>query len=284
MAKILIVGCGDVGGRLAQQLVAAGHEVHGLRRSPFALPGVASLQGDVTQPESLRFPTGLDYVFVLLAPGTAGEEIYRRVYLEGTRNMLTALQGQPLRRVFWISSSSVYAQDDGSWVDEESPATATGTAGILRQSEALVLESAWPTTIVRFSGIYGPGRLRLLRWVQEGRPVQAEPVAWTNRIHREDAAGLLDFLLEKESTGEKLERLYLGTDNASAPQHDVLDWLADRLGQPRVPRESRPGAGSNKRLGNRRITELGFRFRFPDFRAGYEDVLANLSPDQKARP
>lgn len=301
MAKILIVGCGDVGSRLAQQLAVQGHEVHGLRRSHFSLEGVHSLTGDVTVPASLRFPAGLDYVFVLLAPGAAGtagassatgavgasgisgaatasivagEAAYRRVYFEGTRNVFAALSGQQLRRLFWISSSSVYGQEDGGWVDENSPAEpASASARVLLESEALALQSGWPATIVRFAGLYGPGRLRLLRWVQEGRPVQAEPVSWTNRIHVEDGAGLLAFLLAQDAAGTSLENLYIGTDNEPAPQHEVLDWLVDHMALPRVPHIAKPEAGSNKRLSNKRISALGYRWRFPDYRAGYEDVL-----------
>lgn len=274
MAKVLIVGCGDVGSRLARLSAAAGHEVHGLRRSPLEIPGVQWLPGDVTQADSLRLPPGLDYVIVLLAPGEPGEAAYRRVYLEGTRHVLAALQGQALRRLFWVSSSSVYAQDDGNWVDESSPAEPTApTARVLRESERLLEDLPWPATVVRFSGIYGPGRLRLLNRVREGRPVQADPPAWTNRIHVDDGAGLLAFLLAQDVAGTALDTLYLGTDSQPVPQHEVLDWLADRMGQPRLPRESGSGAGRNKRLSNRRVSTLGYRWQFPDYRAGYEAVL-----------
>lgn len=275
MAKVLIVGCGDVGGRLAVELATAGHTVHGLRRHPFTLPGVRALTGDVTVPATMQFPEGLEYVFVLLAPGESGEAAYRRVYYEGTNNVLAALAGQSLRRLFWISSSSVYAQDDGSEVDETSPALpATATARILLESEKLVRASAWQTTIVRLSGIYGSGRLRLLDWVRAGRAVQAEPPQWTNRIHAADAAGLLAFLLEQDRAGIELADTYLGTDNAPVPQHEVLDWLADRLELPPLPRETKPGAGRNKRLRNARLRGTGYRLRYPDYRAGYAAMLS----------
>lgn len=287
MAKILIVGCGDVGGRLAVELARAGHEVFGLRRSAFVLPGIAALIGDVTVPGSLRCPAGLDYVFVLLAPGRAtavagsesgasggGEAAYRRVYVEGTRHVLEALEGQALKRVFWISSSSVYGQDDGSVVDEASATEPeSATARVLLESEALVRASAWPATVVRFAGIYGPRRLRLLRWVESERPVQATPPQWTNRIHVDDCAGLLAFLLAQDAAGVALADTYIGSDDVPVPQHEVLDWLADRLQLPHVPHVDVPGAGQNKRLDNSRIRALGYRFRFPDYRSGYAAVL-----------
>lgn len=274
MAKVLIVGCGDVGSRLALLLVAAGHEVHALRRSPFSLPGVHALQGDVTVPASLQFPAGLDVVFVLLAPGEAGEAAYRRVYFEGTQHVLAALAQQTLARLFWVSSSSVYGQEDGSWVNEDSPAAAGSINGrILLQSEQLLAAAPWPTTVVRFAGIYGPGRLRLLRWVQAGREVQADPPAWTNRIHVDDCAGLLNFLFVQQCKGTNLASVYIGVDDEPAPQHEVLDWLADQMRLPRVARVSRPGAVSNKRLSNQRISALGYQMQFPGYRAGYAAVM-----------
>lgn len=274
MAKILIVGCGDVGGRLAIELVGAGHEVHGLRRSSFTLAGVRAVQADVTQAASLQFPEALDYVFIILTPAEPGAEAYRRVYYDGSRNVLQALAGQKLRRIFWVSSSSVYGQQDGDWVDEETPVLAkTATARILCEAEALVQDSGLPVTIVRFAGIYGPGRVRLLRWVQAARPVQEQPVLWTNRIHVEDCAGLLFFLLAQDIAGTLLAPLYIGVDHQPAPQHEVLDWLADTLGLPRVARASRPGAGSNKRLSNQRISALGYCWRFPGYEAGYREII-----------
>lgn len=274
MAKVLIIGCGDVGGRLAVLLAEAGHEVFGVRRSAFSLPGVQALAGDVTDPASLHFPAGLDAVFVVLTPGESGAEAYRRVYLEGTRHILQALAGQKLQRLFWVSSSSVYGQDDGSWVDESAPAQAeTATAQVLLAAEQLLENTQWPATVVRFAGIYGPGRLRLLHWVRSGREVQVEPPAWTNRIHVEDCAALLAFLFEQQLTGTNLASLYIGVDAEPTPQHEVLDWLADRMGLPRVARVFRPGTGSNKRLSNRRILTLGFRMQYPGYRSGYEAVM-----------
>ncbi|MGH8493195.1 MAG: SDR family oxidoreductase [Moraxellaceae bacterium] len=274
MAKVLIVGCGDVGSRLALRLVADGHGVYALRRSAAQLAGVHMLQGDVTEPASLQLPSGLDAVFVLLAPGDSSIDAYRRVYFEGTQHLLAALAGQKLMRLFWVSSSSVYGQVDGSWLDEAAPpAPSSPTAQLLLQSEHLLQNAAWPSTVVRFAGIYGPGRLRLPRWVESGREVQAVPPAWTNRIHVEDCAGLLAFLFAKQCSGTNLASLYIGVDDEPAPQHEVLDWLADRMGLPHVAHVSRPGAGSNKRLSNRRISALGYQMQFPGYRRGYAAVM-----------
>jgi nucleoside-diphosphate-sugar epimerase len=269
-----LLAAGDVGSRLAVRLAAAGHEVFGLRRSAFTLPGVTALQGDLTRPESLILPASLDVVVVLPSPGEGSADAYRRTYYTGTQHLLQALCGQSLRHVFWVSSTSVYGQDDGSRVDEASPAEPVSiTARILLESEALVQAAPWPVTIVRCSGLYGPGRLRLLRWVEAGRPVQAAPPSWTNRLHVEDAAGILAFLIVRSLAGMTVQDLYIATDPAPAPLHEVLDWIADTMELSRVSHETRQGGRCNKRLSSERLARLGYTWQYPDFRSGYRVVL-----------
>lgn len=274
MAKVLIAGCGDVGGRLARRLVDAGHEVIGLRRSGGVPAGVTGLQADVTRPETLQLPPDLDAVFIILSPDGHDAAAYRRTYFDGTRHLLSALSGQRLRHVFWVSSTSVYGQEDGGWVDETSPTEpATETARVLLQSEGVVRAGPWPCTLVRCSGLYGPGRLRLLRWVEEGRPVVVEPPQWTNRLHVDDAAGILAFLFVRVLSGLAVQDLYIATDQKSATQDEVLDWLADTMRRPRVPHEVRQGGKSNKRLTSQRLADLGYEWQYPDFRSGYLPVI-----------
>lgn len=276
MAKILIVGAGDVGARLATGLAAAGHEVHALRRSLVEYSGVQAVQADVTDPATLtRLPAGLDIVLTILSPGESGAEAYRRVYVGGTRNVLQALSGQTLIRHFWVSSTSVYGEDAGQWIDEQTPARpASETSAELLNAEQVAREAGWPCTVVRFGGLYGPGRHRLLNWVASGREVQQEPPSWTNRLHVDDAAGLLQHLVGMALRGVALAELYLGVDDAPSPQYDVLAWLAQRLHKPVPVGVVRPGASQGKRIANKALGESGYVLRYPDFRAGYDQVLA----------
>lgn len=274
MAKILIAGLGDIGGRLATTLAAQGHEVHGLRRQPEPLPGVRLLQADVTQPATLALPAGLDYVYIILTPGEYSDEGYRRTYVEGLRNVMDALGGQVLKRIFFVSSTAVYAQDRGEWVDESSPTDPMDFNGRrLLEAEQLLRRAGFTNTSVRFAGIYGPGRLRLLNWVRAGRPVVAEPPQWTNRIHSDDCVGLLAFLLERDSAGVALDDIYIGVDNEPVPQHVVLHWLAGRMGLPPVPSISADAEGQNKRLSNARSRRLGYGYVYGDYLAGYGSML-----------
>lgn len=280
MARILIVGAGDVGGRLAVNLALLGHEVWALRRSLPAerdtLAGVHCLVADVTQPQSLAIlPERLDIVVTALSPGESGVAAYRRVYVEGTRNLMQALAGQHLLHQFWVSSTSVYGQSQGEWVEADTPAQAgSDTAAELLVAESVVQAAGWPHSIVRFGGLYGPGRHWLLRWVQSGRPVQQQPPSWSNRIHVEDAAGLLTHLVGQALAGQPPKQIYIGVDDAPTPQHEVLFWLADQLGCPRPPVENKTDASLGKRLSNRSLRESGYTLRYPDYRAGYARVLA----------
>ena len=271
MAKVLIVGLGDIGQRLARVLLAAGHEVTGLRRSEGAPAGVTLIRADVSAklPELPAF----DYVYYILTPSQPGDEGYRLAYVEGLRHVLGAMAGHPPVRLFFVSSTGVYAQDQGEWVDETSPAEPESATGRrLLEAEALAAGAAFPATVVRFAGIYGPDRERLIRWVESGKPVQSEPPAWTNRIHSDDCAGFLAHLLQKDINGSEIERLYIGVDDCPVPQHEVLDGLAAARGLAPVPHEIRPGAGQNKRLSNRRLKESGYVLRLPSWVDGYKNT------------
>ena len=280
MARILIVGAGDVGGRLAVTLAAQGHQVWALRRSlperRQALPGVHCLVADVTQPDTLTvLPEQLDIVVTALSPGESGVAAYRRVYVEGTRQLMQALSGQALVHHFWVSSTSVYGQSQGEWVDADTPAQpGTDTAHALLAAEAVAQSAGWPCSIVRFGGLYGPGRHWLLRWVSSGRPVQQHPPSWSNRIHVEDAAGFLAHLVMLALTGQPLRAIYIGVDDAPTPQHEVLVWLAAQLGCPPPTIANQPDASLGKRLSNRSLRDSGYVLRYPDFRTGYVQVLS----------
>ena len=281
-ADILIAGCGDVGGALAERLRDAGHRVAGLRRRAGLLPaGIEPLAADLGEPATLALlgERRFDIVVVSSAAGRFDEDHYRRVYVEGLANLLDVLRGTP--HVLLASSTAVYHQCDGEWVDEDSPTEPHGFSGrILLQAEALLRErAAHRATVLRFGGIYGPGRERLLREVAAGIGCAREPVRYTNRIHREDCAGILQFVVGRLLRGETLAPLYLGVDSEPAPMWEVRHWIAAELG---VALDDAAGgaqggrAPGSKRCSNRRLLEAGYALRYPDFRAGYAPLIAPL--------
>ncbi|BAN51272.1 NAD-dependent epimerase/dehydratase family protein [Metapseudomonas resinovorans] len=278
-ASLLIAGCGDVGSRLGQAMLRAGWTVHGLRRQVAALPaGVLPVAGDLEQPtcpaDWPREP--LDYLVYCAAANQHDEAGYRSAYVEGLRHVLAwlALHGQKPRRLLFVSSSGVYGQRDGEWIDERSPAEAEGYSGqVMLEAERLALASGIPATRVRLTGIYGPGREWLLKQVRMGYRVVSEPPLYANRIHVADCAGLLAHLLAADAAGVALEDCYLGVDDAPAPLHEVMGWLRERMGVTEWAEESTVRRSGSKRCSNARARALGWAPRYPSYREGYAAIL-----------
>ena len=279
MANILIAGCGDIGTRLGVNLAADGHKVWGLKRNTATLaPQIQPLPGNLAHLDKLVLPQEpLDYVFYTTAAGGYSEANYRAAYVDGVANLLAALSsaGQQPRRILLISSTSVYAQQDGEWVDEDSPAEATGFSGrCIREGEDLLWNGPYPATVIRFGGIYGPGRTRMIDSLRDGtaRCVQG---AYSNRIHSQDCARALQHLMVLDEA----EPLYLGVDSDPAPLCDVMRWLAERMGVagPQVAGHqdgTRKRRGGNKRCRNTRLLASGFGFLYPGYQQGYAALLA----------
>jgi nucleoside-diphosphate-sugar epimerase len=280
--SLLIAGCGDVGTRLGLRLAAAGWTVHGLRRAveklPAAiLPVAGDLQADACPP---NWPTGeLDYLVYCAAATEHDEAGYRGAYVEGLRRVLgwLAQHGQIPKRLLFVSSSGVYGQQTGEWVDESSLAQATGFSGrIMLEAEQLALHSASAASVVRLTGIYGPGRKWLLGQVQQGYKVASKPPLYGNRIHVDDAAGLLAFLLQADARGVALDDCYIGVDNEPAPLHEVVAWLREQLGVSHWAEQSTVRRAGSKRCSNARLRALGWAAQYPSYREGYAAVLAAL--------
>lgn len=266
-----------MGSRLAEELAGEeGTEVWGLRRNVDALPaGVRPVAADLLDPElAALLPPATEVVYAASADASS-EEAYRRIYVDGTRNLLRALgEGRgAVERFVFVSSTGVYGDVDGAEVDEESPTKPSGFRGrILLEGERTVLEGLPGSVVLRLGGIYGPGRTRLLDRIRSGeaRCPPEDPV-WSNRIHRDDAARALAHLLTVESRGH---RVYLGVDEQPTPLCQIYRDLARRLGVP-LPTRSRSVTRrrSNKRCSSRRLRESGFRFVFPSYREGYGDLI-----------
>jgi nucleoside-diphosphate-sugar epimerase len=278
--RVLVAGCGYVGGALAARLAAEGHTVWGLRRTPERLPpGVLPFAADLREPATLDpLPRDLDYVVYAAAPNGSTDDAYRAIYVDGLRHVLQALeaQGQRPRRVLLTSTTGVYGQKAGEWVDEGSATEPDGYTGQRPlEGERLLLEGPFAATVLRLGGIYGPGRTRLIEEVREGRAV-CRPGVWSNRIHRDDCAGALRHLMLLEDA----EPLYVGVDREPVELCEVQHWLAARLGVP-APSVSdadsttpgRRGRRSNKRCRSDRLLRSGYRFIYPTYREGYGQLL-----------
>ncbi len=278
-----------MGTALGELLARDRHEVFGLRRRPDGLPAaIRPLAADLSRPETLRaLPPGIDLVFYTAAASAGDDDAYRAAYVDGLRHVLEALSARPPRRVLFTSSTGVYAQQDGEWVDEDSPTEPDQFSGKrLLEGEALLAASEIESVVLRLGGIYGPGRTRLIESVRSGRAtVRRDPPVFTNRIHRDDCAGALAHLAFLSAPAA----CYLGVDSEPAEQAEMLTWLAKRLGveaprelapdevaAPALPGASARRGGSNKRCRNDRLLASGYRFRFPSYREGYDAVLRGM--------
>ena len=305
MYKVLIVGLGDVGCGLALALEKKGFEVTGIRRN---IESIAESEGfsdiqllsiDITQPFSDQLPNiQWDYVVVTVAPTEFHEQAFKNVYAKGAEHLAQALSTKRInpKRIFYVSSSGVYPQNSGEIVDETSETSASNYSSdaILHAENTLAKE--FTTTIVRLTGIYGPGRTFLVKktqeWLEkyqsENREFSTEAFLaflaqqpelqyWSNRIHRDDCVGALAYLIEKDQTNTTLYPVYIGCDHQPTPIFEVLTWIASQL-------ESQKNADitidpsltkslSNKQCSGEALRALGYSFKYPTYREGYPSVL-----------
>jgi len=270
--RVLIAGCGDVGNALGARLLAEGCEVWGIRRSVSALAeGIRPWRVDLTDPSTFRSPpTQFDYVFYTASADRRDESSYRAIYVDGLRDLLQALgaAGSPMKRVFFTSSTAVYGQRNGEWIDERSVAEPTRFNGhILLEAESIVRRLG-SGVAVRLSGIYGPGRTRLVKKVWNGE-AKATP-SYANRIHVEDCGGLLHHLMRLDTPAD----VYLGSDDEPATTAEVVTWMSAQLGV------ATPPAGDtsdfNKRCRNTLLRDSGYRFLYPTFREGYAPIIKDF--------
>jgi nucleoside-diphosphate-sugar epimerase len=281
--RILIIGCGDIGCRVARLEQAAGSAVTALARSDSAgerlhQQGLSVCRGDLDQPASLGgLPDTIDTLYYFAPPPPTGRDDPRLSAL------LAHLSIQaPPRQLIYISTSGVYGDCGGEWITEDWPLAPKTERGQRRLAAELMLQE-WsarlgvPLVVLRVPGIYGPGRLPLER-VQRGVPVVvAAESPYSNRIHADDLASASVAAACHGQPG----RAYHVSDGHPTTMSDYFWRIADLYGLPRPPAislaEARRVLSPNmlsfleesKRLDNRRmLEELKVRLRYPDLATG----------------
>lgn len=282
--RVLIIGCGYVGLPLGKALVAKEHEVYGVRRSTegqaeLEAAGIKPLIADVTQPETLAaLPGPFDWVVNCVSSSKGGAEVYRQVYLEGTKNLLQWLAANPPKKYIHTSSTSVYGQTDGMPVKESAPTQPVNeTSQVLVETEKLLLQafraSQFPAVILRVAGIYGPGRGHLFQqYLKDEARIQGKGDRIINMIHLDDAVGVIMAALKGGKPGE----IYNVVDDEPVMQIHFFRWLSEALGKEMPPyateeeNAARKRGLTNKKVANRKLKmELGYQFVHPNFRQGY---------------
>lgn len=299
--KILFIGCGDIGLRAIRALPSGSlkfaWQAQAMRRNPLALPAdIDAIRGDLCNTGDLLAvldKSNVDAIVITLTPDHMSDQGYLDSYVAGARALKLALSKteNPPRLVVWASSSGVYSQTNGEWVDELSEVIPISFRGkrLLEAEKIIGSLSTEPLLcngrpikplVVRFSGIYGPGRNRLIHQIKQGKIAAKEPTVWTNRIHSEDCARVIVHLLTRYAQNKPLESLYLATDDEPVSAHEMQHWLAKQMGVCILGdsdnKKNRQSAGlSNRRCSNKLLTKTGYKLAFPSFREGYLSLLKN---------
>lgn len=271
--KVLIVGLGDLGAEIARHLTSTAIDVIGLRRSNKLDSTIETIVADVTQPESLTALTAIQPEFIVYCVAASGQSDaeYQQAYVEGLRNVLATQQHNArLRHVFFVSSTRVYGQETDVLLDESVPAMPADFGGRrLLEGERLLQSLGCDYTILRLSGIYGPGRLRMINLAKSPEFWPAQN-SWSNRIHRDDAAAFVVFLIRQVLAGRQIENCYIVTDSKPSPQYEVLAWIAS---QTHAGHAALLPVSGGKRLSNQLMLATGFKLQYPDYMAGYRTML-----------
>lgn len=271
---LLIVGCGDIGRRVAPLLLEQGWIVSGLSRSPDRLPEVLShrVAGDYTNPDSLEEARDLSADYVLFTPTPSSYDLagYETGYAQGARVVASKLVPR-IRRLIAVSSTRVYAERQGGWVDEESALADTDPyVGALVSAEN-ELRRAVTTTVIRPSGLYDGANPVWLRHVMAGQ-ISVPASHFSNRIHRDDLASVIAQLLDMADKGIQIPPTLNVNDDEPATVKAVETWCLDALGIS-ASSERSGSERANRRVSNQRLRALGITLKYPSFREGYAAAI-----------
>lgn len=286
----LIIGCGYLGYRVAQQWQHQGDQVTVLTRSTkraeqLSRVGLHPLVGDLTHPESLPPFPSCDTVLHAVGYDRSSGKSIQEVYVDGLSSLLDRLPAST-GKVIYVSSTGVYAQDDGGWVDEDSPCHPRRPGGIAcLAAETLLAQHPRGTdrSILRLAGIYGPGRVPRQAAIQAGDLLPAPPDGYLNLIHVEDAVQVILAI----ASGKDVPSLLLVSDGTPVLRRHYLEFISRLLEAP-TPRFSpvdpdshvAQRAAANKRICNRRLMQsLEISLQFPSFREGLHQLLT--PPDDR---
>lgn len=288
--KLAVLGFGDLGHRLFQR-VADRYQCFALSRTEKLCTENSGAQWqwrktDADDKNSLRQAIAdIDFLVISMVPGERSDQAYYRAYVKPLELLLElAAEHDHFAKIVFVSSTSVMPHNQGQWVDETSPCAPTKYNGLrLKQAEDLLQQSQLDHLVVRFSGIYGRGSSRLTEKVRKGDWRTAEP-SWTNRIHADDCAGVLEHLLDLDANRE----LFIGSDCGPALNVDVFEFIAGQLNlsshsnhsskdtlvktemqSDKKETDETKSEHSGKRCSNQKLLNSGFKFRYSSYREGY---------------
>lgn len=271
----LLMGAGDLAEHVYPLLQKQNIEALGVRRSPSENAPFPQARADACNVEDWLklLQSRPSSIIITLTPNEFSDSGYEQGYVRPAEALAEALQssGSNYRPfVLFISSTSVYGQQEGEWVDEDTAPEPTSSAGKrVLQAEDILRAANCDLCVVRFSGIYGPGREGMIARLISGK--QKITPAWSNRIHVRDCAGVLAHILNRYRTGQQVDGVYLASDNLPVKQEEFVLGLADKLGLDTTgfPTTDEIGPRGSKRCSNKRLLESGYEFIYPTWKDGY---------------
>jgi nucleoside-diphosphate-sugar epimerase len=266
----LVVGCGYLGERVARFWRDAGDEVYattrGERADALSRAGLRTLTVDVTQGRALGALPVVDTVLFAAGRARRSGATTFDIHVKGLQAVLDALRGST-GRVIYVSTTGVYAQDAGQWVDETSacePVSEGGKACLSGERLLFAHARGRDALVLRLAGLYGPGRVPRSADVTAGRPIAGSRDAYLNLIHVEDAAAAV---VAAGSSRPVSGRTYVLSDGHPPTRAEYVALLATRLGV--APPPFKGGGGLGKRVRNARaLRELDLRLKYASFREG----------------
>ena len=277
---LLILGCGDIGTRVGLSLIQQGWRVSAVRRQPHLLPDCFERLGlDITDEGRLAdlAPWAPDYVLVTPTPLTYDPAGYQAGFADVAASLSSQDWINRCRRVIWVSSTRVYREANGGWVDEHAALNVAEPQAAAMVAAEAIMRRGCTATIIRPAGVYGDPEGMLMRRVkaEEGGSTAA---TFGNRIHRDDLSRLIVHCLLRDHSGDSVPPTVVAADHDPTPTHEIEDWLAAQLGLTL----RRPAEGgvirANRRCANTLLAQVGFTLTYPTWREGYEAALAAL-PD-----
>lgn len=287
MHQKVIIGCGYLGQRLARICLKQGEMVTGVVRSAASVQslqaaGIPALQADLDQPIDSSLPLAGSELFYFAPPPGSGV-VEKRI----ERLLATLKRGNQPRRILYLSTTGVYGDCAGEWVDETRPVAPVAERAQRRwdgeqRLRAWCREHDCELVVLRVAGIYGPGKLPLAR-LRRGEPMVPEAAApYTNRIHVDDLVQVCLAAMQRGGDGE----IYNVSDGTPGNMSDYFNRVADWAGLPRPPVVTLAEAGDrlsggmrsylqeSRRLDSSKMRrELGVVLRYPDLASGLQGCV-----------
>jgi len=275
--KVLIIGCGQLGFSIVKNADSDVFKLYGFSRSLRKSPASIEMhQVDILKTEAIDVIKLINPEIIIYAVSADTQSIdsYQDHYVVGLKKTYEAiLKLDHFKHLFFVSSTRVYGQKTTKILSELDIAEPSDYGGeALMEAETVARQLKDKATILRLSGIYGPNRKRMIQLAQSNPGNWPATNNWSNRIHEEDAARFIVFLMKRIMMKEFIEPLYLVTDGVPTKQYDVLTWIRNRL-QLTTDTIELPILESGKQLQSVLLNQTGFVLKYPDFTYGYEAII-----------